>query len=73
MADVIHALEVWILVAMLTGWFLGRAAGRLRCSPVAVPELLRAEQAGLEERGAHQARHPDPDSLLRAVRIYERA
>jgi hypothetical protein len=71
MTEVVYAIAIWLLVATLFAWLFGRAAERLRQHPPTPAEVLLA-QARLAERAMREPRVFDPESVWRAVRIYER-
>jgi hypothetical protein len=72
MADLLCALAIWLLAAMLVGWFFSRAAVRLRQPPPTRAEL-RAAQLRAHECDAAEPVVFDPDAVWRAVRVYEHA
>jgi hypothetical protein len=66
--DILYALQMWLLLGLLTTWFAARAATRLRCQPRCGEE--RAEYFGWEEDGPPQ-RPYEPGEIRRALRIYD--
>ena len=58
MADMLYAFEIWVLVSMFAGWCLCRAAIRLRGSSPTLAEILRAEQAFLDQMRSVQSFQP---------------
>jgi hypothetical protein len=71
-ADVLRALEIWVLVSMLAGWIFCRCAIRLREQPMTLSEIMR-ERAHLQEMVPRLDGSRDQNALMRAVRVYDRA
>jgi hypothetical protein len=71
MPDVLYVLEVWILVSLLMGWLFCRAALRLHSPPLTFADLVEAEHALRTGAGERPFSSPEPDALLRALRVYD--
>jgi hypothetical protein len=68
LSDVLYALEIWMLVSLLVGWILARAALRLREPPRAEPQQT---QSTAEPPAQFR---PDPVirvSLASVVRLFD--
>lgn len=61
MSEVLYALEIWVFVALLAGWFLARAASNLR-GPV---PIIAADEATSALDPA------TPASVGAAVRVFD--
>ena len=69
-SDVLYAVEIWLLVAALSGWFLCRAALALRQPPRTFAELLPAGPPDAHGP-ARAAPAGEVESLRRGLRIYD--
>jgi hypothetical protein len=72
MADVVYAIEIWLLLATLLGWLFGRAACRLRQPPPTLADVLLAAQARPLDVGMCEPCAFDADAVWRPVRADER-
>jgi len=70
--EVLAAFEIWMLLAMLFGWFFARAALRLRTAPPTLAECRLPPQARAEERDPPEPQSSDAEAIRRVVRVYER-
>lgn len=73
MADVLIAVEVWLLCAILFAWFVSRAAERL-AGPEAVTVTeadMAAVIAALGPEGPHESSADGWGSLSAAVRLFD--
>jgi len=70
MTTVLYAAEIWLLLAMLIAWFIGRAAPRLRQPPSTLAEYLAGDPAP-EGTAAEHPSAADVGSLWRGLRIFD--